>query len=446
MISNSSSIVRILPARWGLSTALVVLAVAGALKWNAGLMPGPVAIPNPAPPVPNARAFYDQAELLRSKDSNKLEEQIYRVQGSNKWSQIPPVTHLPMMRQLVAEDQPAFARLREGFRYQYQSPPVCSFDTLFPYYAEDRDMARLLRIKGETDAYEGNWNQAINDDLDVVQLGTSLQYRAVLIGGLAGIACDYIGRKDAWAMVDHLTGPQARAAAVRLSAITSNTVPWSSVLQEEKWSHQAGWLEIYQRKNWRREEMYMDTYPSNPEDDSDSAGSQPTMLARLNMSLVSPRVIFNSYTRYMNEAVQRVGLSWPARWALPALAAPSDPFNDQLGMWFDDNGFKQTSTDSYNNLLLTELALRAYREERGAYPASLNALVPSYLPRVPLDPFSDGLPVRYRLKDGRPLLYSVGPDAIDDGGKPRPLQKRGDGTIIRYLQESDTGDLLPGDE
>ena len=445
MISNSSSIVRILPTRWGLSTALVVLAVAGALKWNAGLMPTPVAILNPAPPVPNARELYDQAELLRGKDSNTLETKIYLTFDAKRGHYVPTIASLPMMRQLVAEDQPAFARLREGFRYQYQSPPVRSFDTLLPYYAEDRDMARLLRIKGETDAYEGNWNEAINDDLDVVQLGTSLQHRAVLIGGLVGIACDYIGRKDAWAVLDHLTGPQARAAAMRLSAITSEQVPWSSVLQEEKWSHQAGLLEIYQRKNWRRE-MYMDTYPSNPEDDSNSAGSQPTMLARLNMSLVSPRVIFNSYTRCMNEAVQRVGLSWPARRALPALAAPSDPFNDQLGVLFDDDGFKQTSNDAYNNLLLTELALRAYREGRGAYPASLNALVPAYLPRVPLDPFTDGQPLRYRLANGRPLLYSVGPDATDDGGKPRPLQKRGDGTIIRYLQESDTGDLLPGDE
>jgi hypothetical protein len=67
-------------------------------------------------------------------------------------------------------------------------------------------------------------------------------------------------------------------------------------------------------------------------------------------------------------------------------------------------------------LLQAELALRCYRSEQTRVPARLEDLVPSYLQRVPLDPFS-GRPLLYRPQGTNWLLYSVGPDRVDDGGK-----------------------------
>jgi hypothetical protein len=67
---------------------------------------------------------------------------------------------------------------------------------------------------------------------------------------------------------------------------------------------------------------------------------------------------------------------------------------------------------------LTVLALVAFQREHGAWPARLDELVPSFLPRVPVDPF-DGHPMQYRgptKEGGRPLLYSVGVDGTDQGG------------------------------
>ncbi len=64
----------------------------------------------------------------------------------------------------------------------------------------------------------------------------------------------------------------------------------------------------------------------------------------------------------------------------------------------------------------TALALESYRRDHGGYPATLAALVPSYLPDVPRDVF-DGKPLRYFLRDGKPLLYSIGTDRDDDGGR-----------------------------
>lgn len=76
---------------------------------------------------------------------------------------------------------------------------------------------------------------------------------------------------------------------------------------------------------------------------------------------------------------------------------------------------------------MTVLAIESSRRATGKWPTSLKELTPSYLPRVPLDPFT-GAPLRYLAPsasngepgDGgsaaQPVLYSVGANLIDDGG------------------------------
>jgi len=64
---------------------------------------------------------------------------------------------------------------------------------------------------------------------------------------------------------------------------------------------------------------------------------------------------------------------------------------------------------------LTAIALELFRRKRGEYPAQLDDLVPNFLPALPIDRFN-GQPLRYRLTEEGPLLYSVGADRIDDGG------------------------------
>ncbi len=66
-----------------------------------------------------------------------------------------------------------------------------------------------------------------------------------------------------------------------------------------------------------------------------------------------------------------------------------------------------------DRLVQTALAARNYYDGNHALPQTLAALVPEYLPAVPLDPF-DGQPLRYNPARG--LIYSVGTDLKDNGG------------------------------
>jgi hypothetical protein len=62
-------------------------------------------------------------------------------------------------------------------------------------------------------------------------------------------------------------------------------------------------------------------------------------------------------------------------------------------------------------------ALERYRLARAAYPATLDDLSPAYIDDLPHD-IIDGAPYRYRVQpNGDYLLYSVGWNQTDDGGK-----------------------------
>ena len=57
------------------------------------------------------------------------------------------------------------------------------------------------------------------------------------------------------------------------------------------------------------------------------------------------------------------------------------------------------------------LALRLHRSERGKLPATLDALVPKYLPAVPLDPYDDR-PFRYRISTGETIQMELLPAVV----------------------------------
>jgi hypothetical protein len=98
-----------------------------------------------------------------------------------------------------------------------------------------------------------------------------------------------------------------------------------------------------------------------------------------------------------------------------------------LTMLFPAMGHARAAIDrarQTRDATLTALALEVYRRDHGAYPPTLDALVPRYLPAVPLDRY-DGKPLKYRLLPSpsntiptTAVIYSIGVDRIDDGGTP----------------------------
>jgi len=65
---------------------------------------------------------------------------------------------------------------------------------------------------------------------------------------------------------------------------------------------------------------------------------------------------------------------------------------------------------------LIGIALELYHREHNAWPKTLQELSPRWLPELPVDRIT-GKPLGYTIVDDRPLVYSMGADGDDDGGR-----------------------------
>lgn len=95
---------------------------------------------------------------------------------------------------------------------------------------------------------------------------------------------------------------------------------------------------------------------------------------------------------------------------------------DSLGSdyWHRETfGSRYRRSHAITRLLACELALARYHRQFGKWPETLEAIVPKYLPAVPLDPSSPTADeLKYRTTDSGYLLYSIHEDGIDHHGRP----------------------------
>jgi len=76
---------------------------------------------------------------------------------------------------------------------------------------------------------------------------------------------------------------------------------------------------------------------------------------------------------------------------------------------------KILAAEAGDGLTSLALATSAYQADHDAYPESLEDLTPEHISHIPTDPFN-GEPLKLAAVEGGLILYSVGPDLVDDGG------------------------------
>src|SRR5262249_44409239 len=79
---------------------------------------------------------------------------------------------------------------------------------------------------------------------------------------------------------------------------------------------------------------------------------------------------------------------------------------------------------------LLAFALAWYHADHRRYPKALGELQPKYLAEIPQD-ISSGNSLIYRPTGDGYLLYSVGPNGKDDGGRGREDEPSGDDIAVR---------------
>ncbi len=425
---------------------LVALAC-GLFFWNRAANTLPASMPPPHPmPAVNARDYYIAATNALV-DNNKIEYAVspWNPHGLHGIGSSPDdhFYSLAAKEKLVTENAPALSLLHQGFQFPYQDPPVLSFSATFPHLYKMRQLARFLSLDGQVKAAHGDWSGAVSADLDAVQFGETLPHGGPLIGLLVGVGCQSIGRKHAWEAVPHLSGLEAQAAARRLESIRTDHVPLADTLREEKRGTQASLRELMARPDW--------SHTLAPAIGGTTSANSPAWAQQgfsAYLQLLGKRRILATNAQWMDQAITQVRQPYAAHPAPPPL--PKDLVSQILLPVYSRVRLYEVSSDTQNALLVTMLALQAYQQDHRAYPATLAALVPGYLKAVPPDPFALSGPLRYKLVGAKYVLYSVGPDGKDDGGKaifdttqpaPSPTDT---GDRRRWMQENSVGDVVAG--
>ena len=94
-----------------------------------------------------------------------------------------------------------------------------------------------------------------------------------------------------------------------------------------------------------------------------------------------------------------------------------------VSAWWVGRNTRKAAEQTHNfavariRLLTVELALRCCRCDEGKAFPTLQYLLPKYVHRMPTDPFN-GRQLVYKQTGTNWLLYSIGPDRVDNGGKP----------------------------
>jgi hypothetical protein len=96
-------------------------------------------------------------------------------------------------------------------------------------------------------------------------------------------------------------------------------------------------------------------------------------------------------------------------------------------------------------LLELNLALQLHFREHGTFPESLDALIGPDFETLPLDPFDTGGPMHYRREpDGTAVVWSIGPDETDNGGRVEWRDRNGTGDIlVRLVPPGERGASAP---
>jgi hypothetical protein len=317
---------------------------------------------------------------------------------------------------------------------------------------------------------DGNYVGAVDSGLDSMEFGAEIPSGGSTLERLIGAAVEAIGRQRLWGIIDRLTSDQAAVAAQRMEAITASRQSLTDSLTEEKWAMATQMRELL--RNGSTFDIYSGLHSYTPQNSSTPSGlsglfapaeSDPSHVETPEERRIALREMSRDWRELMTHSKQQIidanmgtmdnviaEASLPFASVMPDSFEPHDPFNrDFLRASTDyrDELLHDDATRMDDGLLTLAFALHAYRVKNGIYPDSLDRLIASgLLHSMPTDPFAAtvGSPFRYRRLDtARFLLYSVGPDGIDDGGKP--VNARTDDGKPRFsLEAGDKGDWVLG--
>ena len=327
----------------------------------------------------------------------------------------------------MKSNAPALAELRRGLTKPCVCPPqrgLKGMDAVFPVCARNRELARTLRSEAMYYERKGAYGEAVDSQMDCLEMGVSVPRGGAFIGDLVGVSIVAIGSIKIEGNLARLNPSDLARTAARIERIQNKIVPYSEIVLEEGYMLASEYAEIFASPNTRSLAMNPLTWPALRAvyllDTSGSSTSDFMQGARL--AFANKTGLINQMLDYWRAGAEECRKPYTGTSSVPM---PNGLLQDMLSGAARGSRKYHLRLETTIALVQTDLALRRFNADQKHYPARLDELVPAYLKTVPVDPFGVGKPLRYKPINGGKsfLLYSVSTNMTDDGGKSGPRKR-----------------------
>ena len=392
---------------------IAALRAAGEPMTLADFVPQPVAANRDIVPlIRAATAAYvasndlDEREMLLSEDDAAAFDPPLSVDAMNLWR-----ASVAANAKTLAAIAPADTRDDADWAHAVTSPTI---NLLLPELNDLRKTANLLRQQALIAHHDGDARQAIESILDIEAIGMSTRKDFGLISALVGtgvfalsastvidVACDL-------PIDDAATRDRAKLLIAKLLDDAARREAAVKGMKDERFT-------VYDTLEAMTNGTIGGTVVPSP---AGSSGFQRWVMRPLFYRAEHECI------DYLNEIIRLQGSATD----LASLRAQSQNLTamknsvsgSKLSVMSQIFMFSDRPLETYYRLLADRhlaavaLAVRLYAiDHSNSLPPTLDALVPSYLPGVPIDAL-DGKPLRYDVN--RKIIWSVGEDGIDGNG------------------------------
>ncbi|MEA3400869.1 MAG: hypothetical protein U9R79_06420 [Armatimonadota bacterium] len=342
------------------------------------------------------------------------------------------------LARLVEAYSQVFRALEEAIAGEAQVSPVRSQEDIgvaFPHFADLRQAARMFHARSIYHLRQDRALPAALDGIACMHLAADVGTQGTLIAGLVQTACQAIGEAALREAIPDLDAAGAQIALNALQRAMAECASFGEIMEGEAIVGKALYVDII--------------IPALGEGRELAEIYQDEELAE-RATGVTPEDTWVALTEVFARRTEEAQKPY---WARQQIQAPDNPIAQRSLATFKRSGLKFAFIEARLRCCVAALAAQAYQANRGAYPESLDQLVPEYLSEVPRDPFADaalrsaaGEPVsisrrhpasaRGRVGAGVLTIYSVGADGDDDGGTDVGHDLEGDGDVALVLTQA----------
>jgi hypothetical protein len=315
----------------------------------------------------------------------------------------------PELRQWLAQNGETLELYRQGSARPdaLADPPGTPVADLAPATQDLRALARLARLEAARLEEEGNRAGAAELYGVILRSSRHAGRRGPAVQRLIGVALHTLAADSLahWSAAPEVDAELLRTALADVRAIDRLTVPLSQPLQGEYLSAQSSIDAlppmVFAQKRTTRLALRLAFENWLSQCDRPRPARMPMLPGESGLFEADPAAPAPRMSAAEIEA-------WSARAPLAKLLLPTIR---QLILAHDRERALQA-------LLELDLALQLYAREHGAFPDTLAPLSGTPLGEIPADPFGRGEPIRYRrAPDGSAMLWSIGPDEVDDDAR-----------------------------